>query len=281
MNQRDEWVEALLNSPQYQQVAGVAQRDSRTRRSPRPDARPTGRRERSWPEVQVPRWRCARCTATISLVKVNDTVRRVRTRLGQIAADAEDARALAALGPLQGSALPWTTFSMRPAAISTVTTDIILNRRAAVVECGSGNSTLYVARLLREVGSGHLTSIEHDAGWASVTSRLLEREGLGGYVTLVHAPLEGGWYRTDSIPEIGSIDLLVVDGPPSHPPKSETARTPAFHHFRDRLTDDATVILDDAKRPGERRVVAEWEAASGRRFSITSAGVAVSARYTS
>jgi predicted O-methyltransferase YrrM len=197
----------------------------------------------------------------------------------QLLADAEDARAMAQLALLGGDYLPWTSYSMRPSAIAAVLSDIVVNRRRQVVECGSGNSTVYAARLLRRIGEGHVTSVEHDAEWAAVTHGLLERENLQDLVTVVHAPLAGGWYDRSRIPALRDIDLLVIDGPPAHERQVERARQPAYHHFAPSLAPGATVILDDAWRHGERLVTRDWQQASGRRFSLERGGYAIAAPH--
>lgn len=171
---------------------------------------------------------------------------------------AADALALARLAALPGGPLPWTNFSMRPAAIEAAVSDVLLNQRRAIVECGSGNSTVYLARLLSRLGRGHLVTVEHDAGWAELTSTLLEQDHLTEWVTLVHAPLVGGWYDRGRLPEVESIELLVVDGPPANTSQLADARYPAWPHFANALAPGATVLLDDIDRPGETAVLDRW-----------------------
>ena len=215
----------------------------------------------------------------------------VRTRFdhvtaarGKAAADAEDAKALQALTRLDGAFLPWTSYSMRPAAILAAASDVVIMDRRQIVECGSGNSTIYLARLLSQRGKGRITTIEHDAGWAATTSQMLEREGLLDVVTVVHAPLVAGWYDTHVVDAAGlgtAADLLVVDGPPAHGGTPDPSiRRKALDVFHTRLTPDATIILDDAGRRGEREVLAKWTESFERRFSVESGGYAISAPYS-
>jgi predicted O-methyltransferase YrrM len=168
---------------------------------------------------------------------------------------------------------------MRPSTILAVLSDIVIYARESVVECGSGNSTLYVARLLREREQGHIVTIDHDAAWAGLTRRLLESEGLDDWATVVLAPLNGGWYDVAALPTITSIDLLVVDGPPAFTRSAQYARAPALDHFASVLTPDSTVILDDARRRGERAVLAEWTRRHGRHFEVQRGGYGVSAPH--
>src|SRR5829696_2386183 len=64
-----------------------------------------------------------------------------------------------------------------------------LNRRRVIVELGSGVSTVFLARLLRNEG-GHLYTVEDDEAWAAHVARWLEQEGTTDRVTLIRAPVE-------------------------------------------------------------------------------------------
>jgi predicted O-methyltransferase YrrM len=190
-------------------------------------------------------------------------------------ADAHDACALAQLAPLGGGTLPWTTHSMRPAVIAAVVTDVIVNRRRTIVECGSGNSTVFVARLLAGLGEGRLVSLDHDERWAALTCELLDRDGVGERATVVHAPLAQGWYDLDVVPTVEGIDLLIVDGPPAHTEGQGENRHPALPVFGERLVVGATVLVDDAQRPGEQAIMARWTDEHGIAFSRQRGGYAV------
>ena len=167
--------------------------------------------------------------------------------------------------------LPWTSGSMRPAALVAVCNEIVHGARTRIVECGSGVSTVVLARLLRERGEGELVALEHDRHWAALVEEQLRREDLGAIARVLYAPLRGEppWYDlhdSDRLP--AEVDLLVVDGPPAFDPGHGTRRAPALPWFEDRLVAGATVILDDIDRDGEREVLADWEASSDWRFTL-------------
>lgn len=162
--------------------------------------------------------------------------------------------------------MPWSEFSMRPAVIAAIVSDILINERQSIFECGSGNSTVFVARLLAQVGKGRIVSFEHDEQWAALTGRLLAHEGLEGFATVVHAPLVDGWYEIPTL-EAEEIDLLIVDGPPSREEESGEDRHPALPFFFDKLAPGAAIFLDDVQRPGEQAVLARWERDYGLRFT--------------
>ncbi|MDT4907325.1 MAG: hypothetical protein QOI69_566 [Pseudonocardiales bacterium] len=173
---------------------------------------------------------------------------------------------------------------MRPAGLVLVCNDIVQRGRTRIVECGSGISTVILARLLRERGDGAtITSLEHDAGWAALVTDMLRRESLGDVAQVVHAPLEGdpAWYARSALAETPDhVDLLVVDGPPAHAAGHGLRRAPALGAFAPRLTRTATVVLDDVNRPGEREVLTGWESETAWRFVIDEAsGLATGQRY--
>ena len=149
---------------------------------------------------------------------------------------------------------------MRPAAILAILNEIVINQRRMVVECGSGNSTVFMARLFAQHGiDGHVESIDHDRGWAALTAAALARDQLERFATVTYAPLVDGWYQRERLPACEEIDLLVVDGPPAYDRGLELAREPALDAFWDRLAPNATIVLDDARRPAERNLIGSWE----------------------
>jgi predicted O-methyltransferase YrrM len=182
---------------------------------------------------------------------------------------------------LGGGYLPWTTGSMRPAGLVQVCNEIVHGDRTRILECGTGVSTVLLARLLREREAGALTSLEHDPHWATLIQDQLRREHLDRHARVVHAPLQGDppWYRLNEMPD--EIDLLIVDGPPAFEPGHGARRSPALARFDDRLVLDAAVILDDIDRPGEQHVIATWETSTDWRFQLNHpAGVAIGRRQT-
>src|SRR5665213_3134240 len=104
----------------------------------------------------------------------------------------EDLHAWHVLCPLllQGGYLPWTTGSMRPAGLVAVCNEIVHGARTRIVECGSGVSTVLLARLLRERQAGSLTPLEHDRHWAELIQGQLTREMLNSSARVLHAPLQ-------------------------------------------------------------------------------------------
>lgn len=167
-------------------------------------------------------------------------------------------------------------WSLDPAALELLLAAVAAGRRR-IVECGSGVSTVLVARLLRDRGGGTLYALEHDPGWAESARGRLAAEGLDRWARVIEAPLgpdplaQPGceWYSSealDQLPEAG-VDLLLVDGPPASPESGlERSRYPALPRLAGRLAQGAMVILDDADRAGERWVLERWQRELGAHF---------------
>ena len=171
-----------------------------------------------------------------------------------------------------GPYLPWSDGAMRPGGLVAVCNEIVLGGRERIVECGSGASTVLLARLLAQRGTGTLTAIEHDAGWADWVTDQLGREGLTVRARVVTAPLEtDGWYERQRVAAAlgdDGIDLLLVDGPPACAPGAGLARHAALASLAPLLAPGAVVVLDDAIRPGEQEVLRRWEAETPYRFEL-------------
>jgi len=139
-----------------------------------------------------------------------------------------------------------------------------------IVEFGSGSSTLVCGYCLERLGGGEIISIDHDPEFADKTRKDLTRHDLARWADVRVAerrssaylddttgqPVE--WYDTDVVDSLpGDIDLVIVDGPPgsAHP----FARYPALPALAQRLSANATLVLDDADRPGEQATLARWQ----------------------
>ena len=132
-----------------------------------------------------------------------------------------------------------------------------------VVECGSGLSTLVIARCLQLNGKGHVFSLEHMEQFGQQTRKELDRHGLGEWASVLDAPLDPYdfhgrkfyWYRVGALPA-SPIDLLIVDGPPAR--TGSSPRYPAGPVLFPRISPCGAVFIDDAGRPEELSVIADW-----------------------
>lgn len=156
---------------------------------------------------------------------------------------------------------------------------LIESRPGLVVECGSGSSTIVLARCLRALGRGRVVSLEHDPGYARQTTELLRLHGLGEVATVVNAPLadrelNGGpvrWYGAEYEPLIHApIDVLVVDGPPGN--TAREARYPAVPLLRRHLAPDCRILMDDGDRVDERAIAHAWRDELGATLTYVEGG---------
>ena len=132
-----------------------------------------------------------------------------------------------------------------------------------IAECGSGVSTLVLARCAQMNETGHVYSLEHLAEHADKTREELARHGLTAWATVLTAPLRPyelhgqtyAWYSIEQLPAV-VVDMLVIDGPPIN--TGQLARYPAGPLLFRYLSPSATVFLDDADRPDERAILQRW-----------------------
>jgi hypothetical protein len=166
------------------------------------------------------------------------------------------------LGFHQG--IPWTRNWTAAADFLELLADAVLEQRPqAVLECGSGLTTLVLARCCELAGSGRVVSLENGESFAVDTRQALAAYGLAHRATVLHAPLRPvrigaeswQWYDTSCLPD-DAFSLLVVDGPPGF--LQPLSRYPALPLLENHLGPDWRLYLDDAARQEERKVVARW-----------------------
>lgn len=164
---------------------------------------------------------------------------------------------------LKKSLPPTRRWAASPDLLKQLSTYALQARPKTIVECGSGVSTIVLARCAQLNGAGFVYTLEHSPEAAEQTRRNLKQHGLEEYVAVLEAPLRtyalGGqswsWYSLEGLPEAG-IDMLFVDGPPAA--TQNLARYPAGPLLLTRLTPGAAAFLDDANRGDEKRIVERW-----------------------
>jgi predicted O-methyltransferase YrrM len=146
--------------------------------------------------------------------------------------------------------------------------ELVRLRPRLVVELGSGVSTVLVASELKRLGDlGRVISYEHEVDWVADTQRHLAAAGVADAATVLAAPLapidvDGrryDWYSLPAdVPAPGTIDLLIVDGPPQSVDAAGSPRYPALPVFERLLSERAVVFVDDGDRRGEQQMVDAW-----------------------
>jgi len=132
-----------------------------------------------------------------------------------------------------------------------------------VMECGSGATTLVLAKALSKNGYGHIYSLDQDIDSANKTYRWLNEHGLTDWATVIYAEpiqytLNGNnftWYALSDLPNT-PIDLMVINGPNSKVQKY--VRYPALFLLRARLTDHSAIVLNNTNRPDDAATLALW-----------------------
>lgn len=138
------------------------------------------------------------------------------------------------------------------------------NRCRNIVDIGSGISSVVAGYAVQGRGEGSVVAMDHDERFYAKTTQLVDEHGLSDLVTVRHAPLEEyqlgeetyQWYEWAQFEDITTIDLLLVDGPPGF--VHANARYPALPLLYDKLSPQATVIIDDYKRKEELGMVDAW-----------------------
>jgi predicted O-methyltransferase YrrM len=124
------------------------------------------------------------------------------------------------------------------------------------VELGSGVSTVVMAK----AGARKIISFDGSSEFAEITRNLLKEHGAKGvevrFSKLSPYKKSPGWYDPSSFKDIKGIDLLVIDGPQGG--DDPEARYPALEVLISKLSNKSVVVLDDVKRPGERKLAEDF-----------------------
>lgn len=165
----------------------------------------------------------------------------------------------------------------------------------AVVEFGSGTSTLLLAKAIERVahrhrrGSAPLLSFEHLEVYQQKTQGLLDKAGLAQYARVELTPLSD-WHRRDGrafayyscdaaldalrqlLPTADGLVMVVVDGPPAA--TGPMARYPALPQILNSFGPSFRFhfLMDDYLRTDEQEIIKAWEmelAEKGLKFKRT------------
>ena len=143
--------------------------------------------------------------------------------------------------------------------------EIFRLRPQLIIEVGSGTSTLVAAYCLKKLGSGKIVSLDHLQKYADITRETVLSHQLQNFAEVLHAPLKDydidgkkhPWYDDSGLEQYGSIDLLIVDGPPMN--VADRARYPAVPLLKHKLHKNSIILLDDGAREAETETVKLWK----------------------
>jgi len=143
-----------------------------------------------------------------------------------------------------------------------------------LLELGSGSSTVFLAHLCKTIGrNGRVISIEESPKFAERTRSLLRLHKLLDQVSIIVAPIIptqidrwNGYCYDISQANLASVmtgeeaDLVLIDGPMSAWTNRGDCRYGTLPLIRRWLANRAIVIIDDAHRRRERRIIKRWTA---------------------
>jgi predicted O-methyltransferase YrrM len=133
-----------------------------------------------------------------------------------------------------------------------------------ILECGSGLTTLIMARACQLNGRGRVISLENGAEFVDTSYEVIRHYDLSDFIDIIHAPLTAvkvgdeiyQWYTLDDLPDY-SFDVFSIDGPPGF--LQNQSRYPALPLLKQHLHKGSDVFLDDAARDDEKALVQRWQ----------------------
>jgi hypothetical protein len=138
-----------------------------------------------------------------------------------------------------------------------------LKTAGPVLECGSGATTILLAILCGK-RNVQVWSLEHFPEWGERVSETLKENGLSSGVHLCASPLKDygdfAWYDPPLAQMPPEFSLVICDGPPGATKGGRYGLLPVMGR---RLPRGATILLDDAGRPGELELIKKWELEAG------------------
>jgi hypothetical protein len=170
-------------------------------------------------------------------------------------------------------ALRWS-----PVTLWTLYRHVRARRPHAVVELGTGCSTVIIGEALRRNGAGHLISVDANARWLGETEKNLP-PALRPFVTLLHSPvlieeIDGEPCHRFSLLPDQSLDFLYVDGPgpkdvpgwqgkvvAADPIHLEARFNPGFRMVVDKRSRNVTFLRRHLRR--------SYRVGENRRFGLT------------
>lgn len=149
-----------------------------------------------------------------------------------------------------------------------------------IVEVGSGVSSIILSEvLMADKSEAKHYALDHLEKYAGLTREKVKNPNS----EVLYAPLKEytidkqswKWYDISVLEDVDKIDMLVIDGPPEN--IQSMARYPALPLLKDKLSENAIIILDDTNRKDEQKIIKQWSAAFGMKakFLFTEKGTCV------
>ncbi len=139
--------------------------------------------------------------------------------------------------------------------------------KGPILECGSGLTTILMGILAKGRGIS-IYSLEHHSVWQIRMRAVMDSFGFD-HVKIIDAPLkdfgEYDWYHFEKNALPQNIELVVCDGPPGNIKGSRYGLIPEMNDY---LSDNCTILLDDANRRNEKQVMENWRVRHGFRYEL-------------
>jgi len=134
----------------------------------------------------------------------------------------------------------------------------------AIVECGSGLTSLVAGTIARRQGR-KLLALEHHAQWAERVQREIDAHGLDNVhidVRALRSFNSFDWYGVSDADLPTPIGLIICDGPPA---QTDGGRYGALPVLSSHLAPACIVLLDDTQLREEQAIMQRWCAEFGLR----------------
>ena len=172
---------------------------------------------------------------------------------------------------------PMRQWAISPDFANLIVNQIKQHQPKVILELGGGISTLISSYCLQQIGDGKVIAIDHMQEFATQTRDQITLHQLSQWADVRHAPLakvdlDGAsyeWYAPQTFDDLHNIDLLIVDGPSQHDNPVNQVRYPALPLLKDKLSPNAIILVDDANRAHEAKMLQQWMA--GYEFAHTQA----------
>lgn len=129
--------------------------------------------------------------------------------------------------------------------------------REAILECGSGLSTIVLGAVAQQAGRTVWT-LEHMPEWAGRVSQHLADLGIDS-VRICVTPLvsygDYDWYELPPELKDQRFDFVLCDGPPANTFGGRYGLVPRLRPY---LMGGCVILLDDAEREAEQQIAARW-----------------------
>ena len=178
--------------------------------------------------------------------------------------------------------IPFTAWSLSPFVIDMVLNDILINKRSKIIEFGSGNSTIFIAKLIKVYDLDIIFfSVDSDQKWINKVKKQLKKENCIDKVCFIEAEIKDvssnlafrnqkKWYDTksllNSLPKDLLFDLVLVDAPWGG--TTSYSRFSAIPFLKDSLDEAFSIYLDDIHRNEELEIAKEWSNILGLEYNV-------------